>query len=181
MEVPVVALAARITRWAVGWRRSHPFVSISISRWAETTGRSASDICSWVATSVRTSVRPRWSCGAGVGGFGRFTSVHCWNQTRACLSAQRENGAARTRGDLTATACRNAKTSSQIVCDGGQRLGGGRFGGGLLRLTWLFRLRGFDHHNAIVVAGLVGTARGIRVRRPLRDGAGENLQELARI
>ena len=26
MEVPVVALAAKMTRWAVGGRRSHPFV-----------------------------------------------------------------------------------------------------------------------------------------------------------
>ena len=32
---------------------------------------------------------------------------------RARLSAQRESGAMRTRGDLTATNCRNAKTSSQ--------------------------------------------------------------------
>ena len=31
----------------------------------------------------------------------------------ARLSARRESGATRTRGDLTATACRNAKTSSQ--------------------------------------------------------------------
>ena len=30
-EVPVVALAARITRWAVGGRRYHPFVSFSAS------------------------------------------------------------------------------------------------------------------------------------------------------
>ena len=39
MEVPVVALAARMTRWAVGGRRSHPFVFLSISRWAATTGQ----------------------------------------------------------------------------------------------------------------------------------------------
>ena len=32
MEVPVVVLAARMTRWAVGGRRYHPFVSFSISR-----------------------------------------------------------------------------------------------------------------------------------------------------
>ena len=113
-EVPVVALAARMTPWAVGRRWSHPFVSFSASRWAATTGWSASAVCSQVATSIRISVRPRWSCGAGMGGFGRFTSVHCWNHTRARLSAQRESGAAITQGDLTATACRNAKTLSQL-------------------------------------------------------------------
>ena len=57
----------------------------------------------------------------------------------------------------------------------------GRFGGGLLRLTWLFGLRGFNRHDTIVIAGLIGLTRGIRVRCPLRDGAGENLQELARV
>ena len=114
MEVPVVALAARMTRWSVGGRRSHPFVSLSISLWAVTTGRSASSVCIRVATSVRTSVRPRWYCGAGVGSFVRFTYVHHWNQTRARLSAQRESGAARTRGYLTATAWREAKTSLQL-------------------------------------------------------------------
>ena len=40
-------------------------------------------------------------------------SVHRQNQTCARLDVQRESGAARTQGDLTATACRNAKTSSQ--------------------------------------------------------------------
>ena len=90
MEVPVVALATRMTRWAVGGRRSHSFVSFSASRWAATTGRSASAECRRVATLVRMSVRPRWSCGAEVGGFGRFTSVHCWNQTRALVRAKVE-------------------------------------------------------------------------------------------
>ena len=113
MEVPVMALAARMTRWAVGGRRSHPFVSFSASHWAATMGRSALTVCIRVATSVRTPVRPRWSCGDGVGGLVRFTSVHRWNQKRVRLSAQRESGAARTQGYLTATSCRKAKTSSQ--------------------------------------------------------------------
>ena len=113
MEVPVVELVARIMLWAVGGRRYHPFVSFSALRWAATTGRSASDLCSRVATSVRTLVKTRLSCGAGVGGLGRFTSIHRWNQTRARLSAQRDSGAARTRGYLTATSFRNAKTSLQ--------------------------------------------------------------------
>ena len=42
MEVLVVAFAARMTRWAVGGRRSHPLVSFSAFRWVATTGRSAS-------------------------------------------------------------------------------------------------------------------------------------------
>ena len=68
-----------------------------------------------------------------------------------------------------------------IVYDGGQRLGGGRFGEGLLRLTWIcFGFLGFNSDNAIVFLGLVCLACGIRVRLPLRDGAGENILELAR-
>ena len=102
-----------MTRWAVGGRRSQPFVSFSALRWAVMTGRSASAVCNRVATSVRTPVRPRWSCGVGLGGLGRLTSVQRWNQMRARLSARRESGAAMTQGDLTATACRKAKTSSQ--------------------------------------------------------------------
>ena len=76
MEVPVVAIAARMTFWAVGGRRSHSFVSLSASHWVATTGRSALAVCSQVARLVRTPVRPRWSCGAGVGGFRRFMYVH---------------------------------------------------------------------------------------------------------
>ena len=76
MEVTVVALAARMMRWAVSGRRSQPFVPFSASRWATTMGRSALDVSSRVITSVRTPVRPMWCCGAGVGNFGRFTSVH---------------------------------------------------------------------------------------------------------
>ena len=176
MEIPVVALASRMTRWAVGGRRSHPFFSFFISRWTATTGRSASSVYSRVATSVRKSVRPRWSCGAGVGGFGRFTSVHCWNQTRSHLSARRESGAARTRGDFTATDCRNAKMSLQssamvanvsaaavsaeacFALPGNFCLSGGRLGRGLLRRACLLRLCIFNRHDAIVIAGLVGLA-----------------------
>ena len=103
-----------MTRLAVGRRRSHPFDSFYISRWAATTGQSASAVCSRAATLVRMSVRPRCSYGDGVGAFGRFTSVHRWNQTCARLSARRESGAATTQGNLKATACSNAKTSSQL-------------------------------------------------------------------
>ena len=114
MEVLVVALAARMTRWAVSRRRSRPFVSFSASCWVETTGRSASDVCSRVATPVRMPVRLRWSCGSGVGGFGRFMSVNRWNQMCARLSTQRESGAARTQEYLTEMTCRNAKTLSKL-------------------------------------------------------------------
>ena len=109
-----MALAARMTRWDVSGRRSHPFVSFSASRWAAMTGRSDSAVCRQVATSVRTPVIPRWYCGARVVGFGRCVSVHRWNQTCARLSARRESGAATTQGNLKATACSNAKTSSQL-------------------------------------------------------------------
>ena len=49
MGVPVLALATRMTRWVVGGRRSHPLVSLSVSCWAEKTGRRASAVCSRVA------------------------------------------------------------------------------------------------------------------------------------
>ena len=43
-----------------------------------------------------------------------------------------------------------------IVCNGGKRLGGSSFGGGLLRLTWLcFGFCGFICYNAILFVGLV--------------------------
>ena len=86
MEVPVVALAARMTFWAVGGRRSHPFVYFSVTRWLELMERSASVVCNRVATSVRTPVRPRWYFGAGLGSVGRLTSIQRWNQTRVRLS-----------------------------------------------------------------------------------------------
>ena len=44
---------------------------------------------------------------------GRLASIERWNQSRARLSARRESGAAMNRLDLTATAWRNTKTSSQ--------------------------------------------------------------------
>ena len=86
-----------------------------------------------------------------------------------------------------------------IVCDGGQRLGDSHLGGGLLGLTGILRIgvgrlgggliclarlfcfRGFNRHDNIVVAGLVGLALGSRVRCPLRDGVGEDLQWLTRV
>ena len=59
MEVPVVALAARMTRWAVGGRQSHPFVSFFASCLAEATGESALAVISRVAKLVRMPVIPR--------------------------------------------------------------------------------------------------------------------------
>ena len=75
MEVPVVALVTKMKHWDVGGRRSHHLVSFSASRWKATTGRSDSTVCNRVATSVRTPLRPVWSCGAGLGGVGRLASV----------------------------------------------------------------------------------------------------------
>ena len=114
MKVPVVALSARMTRWAIGGRRYHHLVWFSASLWAATTGRSASAVCNRVATLVRMPVRPMWSCGAGLGGVGRLTSVQRRNQTRVRLSVWRESGSAMISGDLNATSWRKAKTSSQL-------------------------------------------------------------------
>ena len=109
MEVPLVALAARITRWAVGGRRSHTLVYFYALRWAAMTGWSASTVRKLVATSVRTPVRPMWSCGSGLGRARRLLSVQRWNQTRVRLSTQREIGSAVTRGYFTETAWIKAK------------------------------------------------------------------------
>ena len=69
-----------------------------------------------------------------------------------------------------------------IVCNGVQGLGSGSFGGGLLCLTWIcFGFLGFNSDDPIVVIGLVCLACGNCVLRPLRDGAGENLEELDRV
>ena len=110
MEIPVVALAPRMTRWDVRGMRSHPFVSFSASRWAATTGRSTSAVCNWFRTPVRT----RWSCGAGLGGVGRLMSVQRWNQTRDQFSARRDSGSVMNCGDFMATAWRKSNTSSQL-------------------------------------------------------------------
>ena len=56
MVIPSDTLTARITRLAVGERRSQPRVYLSASRCAAKTGRMASEFCSRVATSLRTLV-----------------------------------------------------------------------------------------------------------------------------
>ena len=64
-----------------------------------------------------------------------------------------------------------------FVCDGDQRLGGG-----LLRLTCLrFRVLGLNGADAIIVVGPICLACGLFFLRPLRDGAGKNIEELARV
>ena len=118
MEVPVVALAASMTRLAVGGRRSHPFVSFSASLWAATTGRSASAVCNRVATLVRTHVRLRWSYEVGVGGLGRLMSVHCWNQTLALVRKKGEWGRKDSRR-FDGNGLEEGQDVIAIVCDGG--------------------------------------------------------------
>ena len=113
MEVLLVALATRITHWAVGGRRYHPLVSFYTLRCAATAGRSASAVCNLVAMYLKTPVRPVWYCGTVLDGVVRLVLDHRRNQTRARLSVQRESGAAVTRGDLTATTWIKSKTLSQ--------------------------------------------------------------------
>ena len=113
-EVPEVVSAARMTRWAVGGRRSYSLVSFSALLWAAATGRSASAVCNQVTTSVRKPVRPMWSCGAGLGRMGRLAYDQRQKQTRTRLYARRESGSMMTCGDLTATGWRKAKTLSRL-------------------------------------------------------------------
>ena len=181
MEAPVVLLSTEMTRWAVCGRQSHPFVSFSDSRWAATTGRSAYAVCNRVTTSVRTPVRPRWSCGAGLGGLGRLTSVHSWNQTRVLVRAKGDWGTDDSRR-FYGNGLEEGQDVVAIICDGGQRLGGGRLSGGLLRLNWFcLCFFGVNGDDTIVVIGLVCLSCEILVLRPLHDGSGENLEELARV
>ena len=78
------------------------------------TGQSASAVCNLVTTSVRTPVKPMWSCGDVLGSVGRLVSVQRREQTNARLSERREIGDAVTCGDLNATAWREAKTLLQL-------------------------------------------------------------------
>ena len=104
IEVLLVALAARMNRWAVGGRRYHLFVFFSASRSAATTGQSASEFRNLVVALLNTPVRPVWSCGAVLADTGRLLSDHRRNHTHAHLSAQIDNGSAMTRSDFTAMA-----------------------------------------------------------------------------
>ena len=90
MEVPLVELSARMMRWAVGGRQSHPLVSFPASRWGATIVRSASTVFSLVAMLVKTPVRSMWYCGAGLVAIVRLVSVHQRNQTRALFHMKRE-------------------------------------------------------------------------------------------
>ena len=90
MEVPVLALAIRMTRCVIGGRRSHPLVSFFALRGVGTMGRSASAVCNLVATSVRTPVRRMCSCGVGLGGVGRLMYYQRQNQTRAFVRTEGE-------------------------------------------------------------------------------------------
>ena len=75
MEVPLVVLVTRMTRWAVSGRRSHPLVSFYDSLWAAATGQSAPTVCNLFATSAKTPVIPMRYFGSGLGGVGRLVSV----------------------------------------------------------------------------------------------------------
>ena len=108
-------------------------------------------------------------------------SFQRWNQTRALVRTKGEWG----RNDsriFDGNGLEGGEDIFAIVCDGGQRLGGGRLGGCLLLLNWLrLCFLGINGDDAIVVIGLVCPACGILVLCPLHDGAGENIEELARV
>ena len=103
IDVLLVALASRMTFWAVGGIQSHPFVSFSASLCVATTGHSASKFYNLVAASFKAPVRPVWYCGAVLASVEMLFLVHRQIHTRARFSAQRYNGAAMNRGNLTAT------------------------------------------------------------------------------
>ena len=77
IEILLVALVARMTRWSVGGRRSHPLVSFSALRCEAITGRIASEFFNLVATSRKTPVRPVWYCGAVLADARRLSFDHC--------------------------------------------------------------------------------------------------------
>ena len=174
MEVPVVALAARTKRWAVGGRRSHPLVSFSASRWAVTTGRSASTMCNRVTTSVRKLVRHMWSCGAGLGGVGRLRSVQQHNQTCARVHAKGEWS----RNNSWRLDCNSLEAEQDvvpIVYNGGQCFTVACFAlPGFCRLL-VICLDGDDTIFVVVIICLFGVFPFLC---PLCDGASENIQEL---
>ena len=89
-------------------------VSFSSLWCAATTGQSASAFCNLVATLLKTPVRPVWSCGEFLADTDRLILYHRQNQTRTCLSTQRDSGSAMTSGDFTATSWRNSKTLLQL-------------------------------------------------------------------
>ena len=178
IEVPVVALAARMTWWAVGGRRSNPFVSFSALCWAATLGRSTSAVCNRVIMSVRTPVRPMWSCGTGLSGLGGVDVCPTLEPDAQALFRAKGESSRNYSWIFDGNGLEEGQDVVAIVCGGGQRLGGG-----LLRLTWLCRLRvlGLDGDDAIVAIGLVCLACGILFLLPNCDVAGENIQELYRV
>ena len=105
MSTPTV-LAARITPWDVGGRRSQPHVYLFESCCSMKTGQRASSFYKCVATSLRNIVSLEWY-------FGIFLwivaccfillSYHWWNHLVLRLSASSESGAARTLSYLIAT------------------------------------------------------------------------------
>ena len=112
MDVLLVALAARMTRFAVGKRQPEPFISFSSSRCALTMGQRDLSYRSRVATSLRTPVSSLISCGALVVGRMLFPT-HLRNQTYTCLSTWSDSGTAMICGDFNVTAWRKVKTLFQ--------------------------------------------------------------------
>ena len=118
MVRPLIKLAAKITCWNVGGRRSQPCVYLYASRCAATKGRSASAFCKRVATSLRNPVSLEWYCGMvlwRVACCFRFLYYHWQKRLVALLSSCSKRGAVITCGDLRATAWRNTRPSLQLA------------------------------------------------------------------
>ena len=88
IKVLLVALDTRMTCCAVGGRRSHPFVSFSASRCAETKGWGTSEFFNLVVILLKTTVRPVCYCWALLDDAGRLISDRRRNQTRAFVRAK---------------------------------------------------------------------------------------------
>ena len=79
IKVPLVVLAASMTCWTVGVRRSHPSVSFYALQCAVTTGWSASAFLNLFVMSLKTPVIPVWYCSAVLDNAGRLISDHWRN------------------------------------------------------------------------------------------------------
>ena len=176
MEVPLVALASRMTRLAVGRRRSHPL--ISFYRLALGSIGRAERFCGVQPGLYDGQDARETHVGSQIGRRGEVDVCPTTEpDARALVRAIREW----IRNDLWRLDCDGLKESHDVfvlVCCGGQLLGGGQ-----LCLTCIFRLPVLCIHDAFDVFVVVSVfpAGDFPFLCPLRDGLSENLQNLARV